>query len=153
MKKNTALQIRRIGTFLFILYIIALAYFLFFAEEYGRTTSMGDYRYNLVLFKEVRRFIKYRETLGTSAVVINLAGNVIGFIPFGFILPIINRRTRSLLQIGLLSFQLSLAIEVAQLIFKVGSFDVDDLLLNTAGGIIGYVIFYLCNKLRRKYYG
>ena len=153
MKKKTALQIRRVGAFLFILYIIALVYFLFFAEEYGRAPSIGEYRYNLVPFKEVQRFFKYRETLGTFAVITNLVGNIVGFIPFGLILPIINRRIRNLILIGTLSFELSLVVEVTQLVLKVGIFDVDDLLLNTLGGIIGYTIFYVCNKLRRKYYG
>ena len=83
----------------------------------------------------------------------NLVGNVVGFMPFGFILPIIHRGSRQFLWITLLTFQLSLLIEVTQLIFKVGSFDVDDLLLNTIGGMLGYLVFWICNKIRRKYIG
>ncbi|MDD2980555.1 MAG: VanZ family protein, partial [Hespellia sp.] len=33
----------------------------------------------------------------------------------------------------------------------VGSFDVDDLLLNTIGGILGYIAFIICNAIRRHY--
>ena len=39
----------------------------------------------------------------------------------------------------LYSFELSLLVELLQLVFKVGSFDVDDLLLNTIGGLLGYI--------------
>lgn len=54
---------------------------------------------------------------------------------------------------GLFSFEFSLLVETIQLVSKVGSFDVDDLMLNTLGGILGYVIFSLCNYIRRKVYG
>lgn len=153
MKKREAKIIRIAGLIFIILYTIVLAYFLFFSEDYGRTAGGREYSYNLVLFKEVKRFITYREKLGTFVVLSNLLGNVIGFIPFGLILPIINKKRRRFIIIALISFQISLAIEIAQLFLKVGSFDVDDLFLNTMGGIIGYVIFFIANKIRRKYYG
>lgn len=153
MRKETATRIRLGGTILFALYVIGLMYFLFFAEKYGRTISERDYQYNLVPLKEIKRFIKYRDELGTFAVITNLAGNVIGFIPFGLIFPIINRRTRNFFLITMLSFEFSLLVETVQLVLKVGSFDVDDIILNTLGGMIGYLIFCICNRMRRKYYG
>ena len=83
-----------------------------------------------------------------EAVFLNLGGNVIGFIPFGFILPIISRRGRRWYNTFMLAFGLSLGIETTQLIFKVGSFDVDDLLLNTIGGILGYIAYRLVQRFR-----
>ena len=80
-------------------------------------------------------------------------GNVIGFIPFGMILPVIWPKTGKVLRILLLSFEFSLCVETIQLVWKVGSFDVDDLILNTLGGVIGYMLFWICNKIRRKIYG
>ena len=41
----------------------------------------------------------------------------------------------------LYSFELSLLVELLQLVFKVGSFDVDDLFLNTIGGLLGYLVY------------
>ena len=88
MKKETKHIIRTLGTILFILYVLALIYFLFFSEEYGRAAmEERQYRYNLIPFVEIRRFWVYRKQLGLMAVVTNLFGNVIGFLPFGFILP------------------------------------------------------------------
>lgn len=52
-----------------------------------------------------------------------------------------------------LGFGLSLLVESIQLVFKVGCFDVDDLILNTLGAAIGYMLFAVCNYLRRKRYG
>lgn len=132
---------------LFILYIILLAYFLFFSEHYGRTITSNEYRYNLVLFKELKRFILYRKEIGIESFIVNIFGNVLAFTPFGFVLPIISVSNRKLINIALLSLEFSLTIELIQLIFKVGIFDVDDLFLNTIGGILGGIFFFIYRKI------
>ena len=72
MKKETKHIIRTLGTILFILYVLALIYFLFFSEEYGRAAmEERQYRYNLIPFVEIRRFWVYRKQLGLMAVVTN----------------------------------------------------------------------------------
>lgn len=152
MKKQTARRIRVVGGLLFLSYMFLLIYFLFFAESYGRTGA-EEYRYNLIPFQEIKRYLQYPEILGTSAVLANLVGNVIGFLPFGAILPVLNKRMRSFWKVLLLSFEFSALIEATQLITRVGSLDVDDIILNTIGGVMGYLIFAICNCLRRKYYG
>lgn len=142
MKKETKTLIRRMGILLFVIYIIFLVYFLFFSEEYGRAAeTQRVYRYNLIPFVEIRRFWIYREQLGTFAVFSNIFGNVIGFLPFGFILPVIFRRMNSGFLICVSGFILSLTVEVIQLVTKVGCFDVDDMILNTLGATLGYVLF------------
>ena len=82
---------RAMGKVLFLLYVIFLVYFLFLAEWYGRTEISEEYRYNLELFKEIRRFITYREQLGTFAVLANLAGNIVIFVPYGFFISMASR--------------------------------------------------------------
>ena len=154
MKDSTKRKIRFLSVLLFILYVLLLVYFLFFSEEYGRVTAEERvYRYNLVPFVEIRRFWIYRKQLGMFALITNLFGNVIGFLPFGFILPVILERMRSGWLIILAGFGLSVTVEVIQLITKVGCFDVDDMILNTAGAALGYLLFFICNHLRRKIYG
>ena len=147
-------RVKHLGTMLCVLYILLLVYFLFFSEEYGRVAAEERvYRYNLVPFVEIRRFWVYREQLGMFAVVTNLLGNVVGFIPYGFILPVIAKKCRSGFFIILSGFGLSLLVETIQLIAKVGCFDVDDLILNTLGAALGYLTFAVCNYLRRNRYG
>ena len=84
MRKETKKKVRILGAVLFFLYLLALTYFLFFAEGYGRSVEGRMYAYNLQPFREIKRFWVHREMLGTFAVFCNLAGNVIGFtnIPF-----------------------------------------------------------------------
>lgn len=147
MIRNTTKN-QKIGWVLFILYLLALIYFMFFAESFGRSQVQAKYAYNLELFKEIRRFYTYREQLGWKAVVLNLGGNVAGFMPFGFILPIVSRRGRKWYNTLLISFFFSFGIELLQLIWKVGSFDVDDLFLNTLGGILGFAVYKGVQRIR-----
>ena len=144
-------RLRILGKILFIFYIGFIIYFLLFSDWYGRSVEgMQEYRYNLVLFKEIKRFWQYREQLGAYAMFTNLFGNVLIFVPFGFFMPMASTY-RSFFSAVFYSFVLSFCVETFQLIAKVGSFDVDDLLLNTIGGAFGYVVFVVCAAIRRKY--
>lgn len=137
---------------LFIVYMVFLMYFLFFAEIMGRTYIDRDYHYNLTPFREIRRFIVYRRTLGWFAVLSNLLGNVLAFVPFGMILPMLTPKCRNFFHIVLLGVDFSLFVETIQLISKVGSFDVDDLILNTLGAALGYLTYRLIRRyFRRKH--
>lgn len=152
MSRKQVRRTRALGKVLFVLYIAFLLYFLIFSDWYGRTGIGEEYRYNLILFKEIRRFIVYREMLGSFAVFTNLFGNILIFVPYGFFISMASR-SRSFFMTLFYSFGLSLCVEVFQLLARVGSFDVDDLLLNTVGGVLGYVLFLICNRIRRNYHG
>ena len=149
MTKKEAKKIRALGKVLFVLYIGFLIYFLFLSDWYGREGVLDEYRYNLELFKEIRRFIVYREQLGVFAVFSNLFGNILIFLPFGFFISMAGK-TRGFFKTLFYSLALSLCVEVLQLVTRVGSFDVDDILLNTVGGVLGYITFVICNLIRRK---
>ena len=125
-----------------------LFYFLIFSDWYGREGT-GEYHYNLVLFCEIKRFWLYRDVLGWVAYA-NLFGNVLIFVPFGFFMPMASKY-RSFWATAVNSLALSLLVETFQLLTKVGCFDVDDLVLNTLGGILGYITFMICNTIRRRY--
>ena len=148
MTKKEALRIRILGNVLFIMYMILMIYFLFFSERYGRKSPDEAYRYNLTLFKEIKRFWEARSVIGWRISALNLAGNVAAFIPFGAILPVLNKRMRHFFRIAALGMVVSLIVEVIQLLTRVGSFDVDDILLNTIGTAAGYGIFAVCNHIR-----
>ena len=146
-----------VGTILFILYGCVLIYFLFFAEEFGRKNT-DSYNLNLVPFKEITRFLTRKDVLGNEAAFINIGGNILAFVPFGLlIVPIAGFYIKSesgiwgrFFRAVLMTFNLSLTIEIIQLISRVGSFDVDDLILNTLGGVIGAGIYVLYSLVERK---
>jgi glycopeptide antibiotics resistance protein len=134
---------------IFALYIFFLLYFLIFSEIYGRSGVMQDYHYNITPFQEIERFWKYREQLGLMSY-INLFGNVLIFVPFGFMEPLASKK-RSFWTTLVDGCLVSLSVEIFQFITKVGRFDVDDLMLNTTGVALGYVCFLVWNAIRRKY--
>lgn len=139
---------KKLAQVIFVLYVVLLFYFLFFAEGLGRTQTGAEYQCNLSLFREIKRYITYRHYFGPKMVFLNLAGNVIAFMPFGFFWPLLWDFKANWLATTLNTFTLSLAAEVVQLVYRLGSFDVDDLLLNTIGGLLGYVLCYLLVKRR-----
>ena len=115
--------------------------------------ALGFTEHSFAHVTKVAESVKYiLETLGFSAVFTNLFGNILIFVPYGFFISVASRM-RGFLMTLFYSFGLSLGVEVFQLLTRVGSFDVDDLLLNTIGGILGYVLFLICNGIRRKYDG
>ena len=149
--KRAERKVRLSGRIAFVIYILILIYFLFFAEWFGH--GHGRYEelsYNLRPFAEIERFIKYRDRVGFDFFFLNIVGNVIGFIPIGMILPVMSRRFYPFYKTVLFGFCLSFFVECVQLITRAGTFDVDDLILNTAGTLIGYLVFVAARLIRRK---
>ncbi len=126
----------------FVLYLSILIYFLFFAEGFRENVTQ-TYHYNLIPFTEIRRYIVYHKQIGMTRVLINLLGNIVAFMPFGYILPCMGKRPLSFWAVTLLSLDFSIAVELVQLFTRVGCCDVDDVLLNTVGGMLGYLCYWL----------
>lgn len=133
-KKET---MRCLVMLVFLAYLLLLAYLLFFSSAYGRTVEMG-YRYNLEPFLEIKRAIEHVDAVGYRYVVINIAGNIAAFMPFGFLLPLVTERRMHTGKALLFGFLLTLCAESLQLVSRTGAFDVDDLILNTLGSVLGY---------------
>lgn len=75
-------------------------------------------------------------------------GNLIWFVPLGVLLPVLTKARKSTILWG---FGLSLYIEVSQYIFGTGVSEVEDLILNTAGTGIGYLIYLGARKLAQRF--
>ncbi len=133
---------------IFIIYLAFLVYFMFFADSLGRDAAQEGYAYNLVLFREIRRFYIYRDQLGMKAFLLNDIGNVAAFIPFGYFFPVVTGLKKKAAITVPVCFAFSLCLEIIQLLTHVGSFDVDDILLNTLGGILGLLIYLLLHVVR-----
>ena len=136
----------------FIAYLLFLSYLLFFSSYFGRTEHGEDeYRYNLTLFQEIGRYVRFGMRTGSWYLfIINVCGNVAVFVPVGMFLPRLIERCKNIFLTMLISLELSLFAEVTQLVSRVGSFDVDDLLLNTLGGVCGYGIYMICKYGHKK---
>lgn len=78
-----------------------------------------------------------------SYAVINLYGNVLVFVPWGFFLPCLWKKQRALGWFLLTTAGTVAAVEALQLFSLRGSCDVDDLILNLLGGLLGFALFRL----------
>jgi len=93
-------------------------------------------------FSTIRLFYNSRR-MNTEYKTNNLLGNFIGFLPLGLLLPIIIPWFRNGFKIMFSGFLISLGYETIQLLTGLGVFDIDDLILNTAGAFAGILLFYL----------
>lgn len=139
----------------FLAYLLLLGYAVFFSSGFGREEH-ADYRYNLTLFQEIGRYYSYGMRTGSWRLFWwNVVGNVCVFVPFGAFLPALFAKCKRLFSVLLFTLELSFVVEIVQLVTKIGSFDVDDLLLNTLGGILGYFVYKImaaknANKRKKK---
>lgn len=76
--------------------------------------------------------------------------NILLFIPMGFLTPLCFKNIR-LKRILFQCLCISFGIEIIQLVFQIGFFDINDLVNNVLGGIIGYLLFTLIEKELKKY--
>lgn len=74
--------------------------------------------------------------------IINLLGNIVMFIPLGFFLPCLWRKLRGFKRFICCVVVVIIAVEVVQLFSLMGSCDIDDLILNTIGAVIGYLLLH-----------
>jgi len=139
--------------FVLIAYMILLIKFVLFkkspdyikdhlTQHYGLRKNL--HTANLVPFHTIRMYLA--ANMPVKKAFINLVGNFAGFIPLAILLPLLFRPLRFARSTILCVFLLSLGFELFQLISSLGVCDVDDLTLNTLGGIAGYFIFWLMTK-------
>lgn len=141
---------------LFSLYLLVLIYLLFFKPndrfhdytllEYIKNSS------NIIPFKTVAEYIEKlsSDQINTSSVIYNLVGNLILFAPMGFFVPILFKKISDFKKIALLSVVVILVVEVLQMCFMVGHFDIDDIILNTVGAFFGYGAYKLLSIEKLK---
>ena len=102
-------------------------------------------RINLIPFLYLTDYDVKREAF------INIIGNVSLFIPTGIILPILYKRLNTFWKVLFAGAGISLCIELVQLALPNSVTDIDDLILNTAGVIIGYAIYSLIRRMIKKH--
>ena len=147
-------RFRILARILFLMYAVVLIYFLFFADWYGHAPGKAVRSApNLIPFREIKRYMKLGHIIGGRLVFLNLIGNVIGFMPFGFMLPMISNHFRKWYRVLLYGFFLTLLVESVQLFSGIGIFDVDDIILNTLGALLGYFVYLPVVRIGRSLYG
>lgn len=121
--------------FIAIFYFLLLYYLLL-------STESGSYGFNITPFKEMTRY-----PLGSRLFVYNVLGNIALFIPFGIF---VSRylKAKKITHILFVTIIISLTAELIQ--YKIGrAFDVDDIILNVVGAIIGFLLYIAVDTVRK----
>ena len=148
LNKITRKKIGAVSFFLLIIYGCVVLYFVLFSDRLGRVEGYSTYRYNLIPFAEIQRFILYRNYVITEAFLLNLMGNLLVFFPVGMLIPLWRTKKTGFIRILIYTFLFTLCIESLQLVTRVGVFDVDDLLMNTLGGLASLGVLTIINGAR-----
>ena len=136
-----------------IIYILLVTSLLLFDGTYRRNFGFNSIKLfskehfeiysNLIPFGTISSyFVRLSEgSINKSIVVTNILGNLIAFAPLGILLPLISKEKFSkLLNFIITMIVIVFIIEIIQFMTLVGSFDVDDLILNVVGSVITYGI-------------
>ncbi len=146
MKKHSAQQ-----PFLRLLFLIycGVMLWLLFGRSFGWDDGLGyeellRQNVNLTPLYTIKNYLRVVIHRSNDAVfthcLINLLGNVLLFIPFGYLLPRLWKKQKNFFVFMLTALLSILVIELVQLFTLLGSFDVDDIILNISGMIVGYLI-------------
>lgn len=76
-----------------------------------------------------------------NTILVNIAGNIIAFMPMGFLLPMVSKNPARFLRVLLVVLLASGTIEIMQYVFRTGVSDIDDTILNLLGGMLGYFAY------------
>lgn len=123
-----------------LLFFVAYILILFQLVTYSGNEYVGM---NLIPFKEILRY-----DFGSDAFFRQVIGNILLFVPFGFFVTYyVNIKKISTM--FLMTVGVSLVIEVVQ--YFIGrSFDIDDIILNVTGGILGFMIYVALDAIKER---
>lgn len=137
IKKHKRFQLHKeLISLIFIIYILCLFHVVTFQDNnYGVS--------NFIPFKEI-----FRYSIGSDKFMKNVLGNIMLFVPYGFLASyFLNNKKFSVITI--LTIIVTLTIETVQ--YYIGRvFDIDDIILNLVGSIIGFLIFIGIDAIRNK---
>ena len=139
----------------FMIYILLLIKFIIFKYPYEQLVEIssswssevmfeGLGSANFVPFKTIKMYIVYADRLNSFE---NLVGNILAFVPFGMVFPLVNTRIKHFGCVFANALVLVIGIELFQLLGAFGAFDVDDIILNCFGVILGSLMYIKSRQL------
>lgn len=136
--------------FLYLLFLIRMIVFKYPVEQLQQIVDTwqkdvvleGLHTANFIPFKTIKMYIRYYDMPGIRSFS-NLFGNILIFVPVGILFPVVHRASQNVWIMLLNALLLVVGIEVFQLFSNFGAFDVDDIILNCFGVLIGRCIYHL----------
>ncbi len=135
---------------IFLFYLVYLIWILYFDGLYNRTSLGTDFQTffvlntNFVPFVTIHRYLSnIANDAQTGSAILNLVGNLVAFMPMGFFCPLLFRPMKKAWIFVPSILLLLIGAEGLQLLMRVGSCDVDDVILNLLGALLIYGLLKL----------
>ena len=134
--------------FIHMIWVFIFLYYVYLVlETIGIGTIWEIGLYPGMKLQEEINLIPFRDGISLSMIL-----NVVMFMPLGFLLPLLWKEYHSLVRTAIIGFCFSCGIEFCQLFNRRVS-DVDDLLMNTLGAILGWLIWIVFSRITHLKYG
>ncbi|MBR6643930.1 MAG: VanZ family protein [Lachnospiraceae bacterium] len=132
--------------FVYLAVVAGLVFFSRYRVGFFEDISIWEYaRYqmNLVPFKTILEYIKayYDGSMSKIVPLRNLIGNLIMFFPWGIYLPLLFDKMKHWKKYIIVTIATLFGIELVQFFGRLGSFDIDDLILNLIGAMLGFCVW------------
>ncbi len=139
MKKNKTLIDIIWWIYIVLLFLIVVIKFRGSVSALVDKVSFTEFgtNYNLVPLRSVGEQLEH---ITESWSLMNLLGNIVPFVPFGFLLPLYYRKAKPFIKTFLIGLLFVFFVEVFQFFTRLGSFDIDDIILNMSSIILGYIM-------------
>ena len=123
-----------------LIYIVVLLGFILSNNRISEFINQGIINKddNLIPFYSIKQLLNSR--LGLKFGLYNIVGNFLMLTPLSILLPFISSKFRKFWSMFFVLLLTPLIIEIAQYLLKLGSFDIDDIILNTSGALIVFII-------------
>ncbi|MBN8253494.1 VanZ family protein [Priestia flexa] len=142
MTDKTKKKVKQGLFFLFIIYGVALIYVTLIKENeqvYGQAM-------NLSLFSTIKLMW---DSGNLELAVVNVLGNIVMFAPVGMFIPLFMKSFDGFIQVFVTGFLISFTIEILQYELTERVFDIDDILLNSIGTLVGWILVKLLFFFKR----
>lgn len=143
MQKNCPVKVKKYSLYTALLIYILLASYLLIFKYVSPMVLFDANRYafrsiNPVPFGTISGYLSGSLNVSQTVVISNVIGNTVVFIPLGILLSLFRKDKRITTNL-LWVFFISLSVEIIQYMFRLGASDIDDLILNSLGGLIGII--------------
>lgn len=151
--------IRKVLILVFLFYVIGLIWLLFITVgSTERSTYFNKREIHLIPFKNTYTSFKSLNNIAATVpadqvphyqylFIRNIIGNILLLVPWGYMLPLLIQKRNSFKVVVISAIVFCFFIEGTQYVLTIGVFDIDDVIYNTSGAIIG---FYLSRFIKSK---
>lgn len=138
---------KRYLSILLSVYLVILLYFMFFGFGRPHLVGIQEYRYSLIPLR-IPLWIPNHFSIDIIKIWIFALGNLLAFVPFGILVPILfKNRFKTYFKFITLFVSFILCLEIVQLLTYLGSFDIEDVIVNTMGATIGFCSYKISERM------